>query len=89
MKKKIVRRISGNKKKRNSMMPINTINSNNFAQAIAASVQKKLNSDLSKEKRNIQDIKPINPFITQDDDKNQNNKTTVINNKVNFILNVR
>ena len=84
--KDIVRRISGNKKKRNSMMPINTINSNNFAQAIAASVQKKLNSDLSKEKRNIQDIKPINPFITQDDDKfqNQNNKTTVINNKVNF-----
>ena len=82
--KDIIHRISGNKKKRNSMMPINTINSNNFAQAIAASVQKKLNSDLSKEKRNIQDIKPINPFITQDDDKNQNNKTTVINNKVNF-----
>ena len=82
--KDIIHRISGNKKKRNSMMPINTINSNNFAQAIAASVQKKLNSDLSKEKRNIQDIKPINPFITQDDDKNQNNKTTVINDKVNF-----
>ena len=82
--KDIIHRISGNKKKRNSMMPINTINSNNFAQAIAASVQKKLNSDLSKEKRNIQDIKPINPFITQDDDKNQNNKTTINNNEVNF-----
>ena len=75
----ILNRININKKKRNSF----NINSNNFAKVIAASVQKKLNSDPSKGKNNnIQNIKSINPFIIKEEDKNQNqnNKTTITNN---------
>ena len=86
--KEIMNRISEHKKKRKSLSNINSINSTNFAKAIAASVKNRLNSDPSKGKNmtNIQEIKTINPFISQDVDKNQNNKTTVNNDnyKVNF-----
>ena len=79
----IINKININKKKRNSF----NINSNNFVKVIAANVQKKLNSDPSKDKiNNIQNIKSINPFIIQEDkSQNQNNKTTITNNnKINF-----
>ena len=79
----IINKININKKKRNSF----NINSNNFEKVIAANVQKKLNSDPSKDKiNNIQNIKSINPFIIQEDkSQNQNNKTTITNNnKINF-----
>lgn len=79
----IINKININKKKRNSF----NINSNNFVKAIAANVQKKLNSEQSKDKiNNIQNIKSINPFIIQEDkSQNQNNKTTITNNnKINF-----
>ena len=71
----IINKININKKKRNSF----NINSNNFVKVIAANVQKKLNSDPSKDKiNNIQNIKSINPFIIQEDkSQNQNNKTTI------------
>ena len=86
--KEILNRISEHKRKRKSLSNINSINSTNFAKAIAASVKNRLNSDPSKGKNmtNIQEIKTINPFISQDIDKNQNNKTTVNNDnyKVNF-----
>ena len=72
------------KKKRNTIINTNNINSNNFAKAIAASVQKKLNSFPGQNKENIQDMKTIiNPFISSqqdiDIDINQNNKTEIIN----------
>ena len=73
------------KKKRNTIInTTNNINSNNFAKAIAASVQKKLNSFPGQNKENIQDMKTIiNPFISSqqdiDIDINQNNKTEIIN----------
>ena len=79
----IINKININKKKRNSF----NINSNNFVKVIAANVQKKLNSDPSRDKiNNIQNIKSINPFIIQEDkSQNQNNKTTITNNnKINF-----
>jgi len=79
----IINRISFNKNHRKSLNNINNINRNNFAKAIAASVQKRLNSDPSKGKNNmIQDMKQINPFVIQEKniDKNQNNKTTINNN---------
>ena len=76
----IINKININKKKRNSF----NINSNNFVKVIAANVQKKLNSDPSKDKiNNIQNIKSINPFIIQEDkSQNQNNKTTITNNNI-------
>ena len=73
------------KKKRNTIInTTNNINSNNFAKAIAASVQKKLNSFPGQNKENIQDMKTIiNPFISSQQDIdiniNQNNKTEIIN----------
>ena len=72
------------KKKRNTIINTNNINRNNFAKAIAASVQKKLNSFPGQNKENIQDMKTIiNPFISSqqdiDIDINQNNKTEIIN----------
>ena len=73
------------KKKRNTIINItNNINSNNFAKAIAASVQKKLNSFPGQNKENIQEMKNIiNPFISSQQDIdiniNQNNKTEIIN----------
>ena len=72
------------KKKRNTIINTNNINSNNFAKAIAASVQKKLNSFPGQNKENIQEMKTIiNPFISSqqdiDIDINQNNKTEIIN----------
>ena len=73
------------KKKRNTIInTTNNINSNNFAKAIAASVQKKLNSFPDQNKENIQEMKTIiNPFISSqqdiDIDINQNNKTEIIN----------
>ena len=73
------------KKKRNTIInTTNNINSNNFAKAIAASVQKKLNSFPGQNKENIQEMKTIiNPFISSqqdiDIDINQNNKTEIIN----------
>ena len=73
------------KKKRNTIInTTNNINSNNFAKAIAASVQKKLNCFPGQNKENIQDMKTIiNPFISSqqdiDIDINQNNKTEIIN----------
>ena len=71
------------KKKRNTIInTTNNINSNNFAKAIAASVQKKLNSFPGQNKENIQEMKTIiNPFISykQDININQNNKTEIIN----------
>ena len=73
------------KKKRNTIInTTNNINSNNFAKAIAASVQKKLNSFPGQNKENIQDMKTIiNPFISSKQDIdiniNQNNKTEIIN----------
>ena len=73
------------KKKRNTIInTTNNINRNNFAKAIAASVQKKLNSFPGQNKENIQEMKTIiNPFISSqqdiDIDINQNNKTEIIN----------
>ena len=73
------------KKKRNTIInTTNNINSNNFAKAIAASVQKKLNSFPGQNKENIQEMKTIiNPFISSQQDIdiniNQNNKTEIIN----------
>ena len=72
------------KKKRNTIINTNNINRNNFAKAIAASVQKKLNSFPGQNKENIQEMKTIiNPFISSqqdiDIDINQNNKTEIIN----------
>ena len=72
------------KKKRNTIINTNNINSNNFAKAIAASVQKKLNSFPGQNKENIQEMKTIiNPFISSQQDIdiniNQNNKTEIIN----------
>ena len=71
------------KKKRNTIINTNNINSNNFAKAIAASVQKKLNSFPGQNKENIQEMKTIiNPFISSQQDidiNNQNNKTEIIN----------
>ena len=73
------------KKKRNTIInTTNNINRNNFAKAIAASVQKKLNSFPGQNKENIQDMKTIiNPFISSQQDIdiniNQNNKTEIIN----------
>ena len=72
------------KKKRNTIINTNNINSNNFAKAIAASVQKKLNSFPGQNKENIQEMKTIiNPFISSKQDIdiniNQNNKTEIIN----------
>ena len=72
------------KKKRNTIINKNNINSNNFAKAIAASVQKKLNSFPGQNKENIQEMKTIiNPFISSQQDIdiniNQNNKTEIIN----------
>ena len=73
------------KKKRNTIInTTNNINSNNFAKAIAASVQKKLNSFPGQNKENIQEMKTIiNPFISSKQDIdiniNQNNKTEIIN----------
>ena len=72
------------KKKRNTIInTTNNINSNNFAKAIAASVQKKLNSFPGQNKENIQEMKTIiNPFISSQPDidiNNQNNKTEIIN----------
>ena len=84
--KEIMNRISGYKKKRNSLSNINSINSTNFAKAIAVSVQNKLNSDPSKGKNMDLNMKQINPFISQDMDidKNQNNKNINNNNIVSF-----
>ena len=81
--KEIMNRMSEHKKKRNSL---NNINSNNFVKAIAASVKNKLNSEPSKGKTNIQEIKQVNPFIVPDIniDKIQNKKTEINNNIVNF-----
>ena len=73
------------KKKRNTIInTTNNINRNNFAKAIAASVQKKLNSFPGQNKENIQEMKTIiNPFISSQQDIdiniNQNNKTEIIN----------
>ena len=72
------------KKKRNTIINTNNINRNNFAKAIAASVQKKLNSFPGQNKENIQEMKTIiNPFISSQQDIdiniNQNNKTEIIN----------
>ena len=73
------------KKKRNTIInTTNNINRNNFAKAIAASVQKKLNSFPGQNKENIQEMKTIiNPFISSKQDIdiniNQNNKTEIIN----------
>ena len=72
------------KKKRNTIInTTNNINRNNFAKAIAASVQKKLNSFPGQNKENIQEMKTIiNPFISSQQDidiNNQNNKTEIIN----------
>jgi hypothetical protein len=73
------------KKKRNTIInTTNNINNNNFAKAIAASVQKKLNSFPGQNKENIQEMKTIiNPFISSQQDIdiniNQNNKTEIIN----------
>ena len=72
------------KKKRNTIINTNNINRKNFAKAIAASVQKKLNSFPGQNKENIQEMKTIiNPFISSQQDIdiniNQNNKTEIIN----------
>ena len=73
------------KKKRNTIInTTNNINRNNFAKAIAASVQKKLNSFPGQNKENKQEMKTIiNPFISSQQDIdiniNQNNKTEIIN----------
>ena len=73
------------KKKRNTIInTTNNINRNNFSKAIAASVQKKLNSFPGINKENIQEMKTIiNPFISSQQDIdiniNQNNKTEIIN----------
>ena len=72
------------KKKRNTIINTNNINRSNFAKAIAASVQKKLNSFPGQNKENIQEMKTIiNPFISSQQDIdiniNQNNKTEIIN----------
>ena len=83
----IINRINQHKKKRNSSTNITNINRNNFAKAIATSVQNRLKSDPSKGKNIIQDIKPINPFISQDMDidEDQNQKTEVNNAKTNIV----
>lgn len=89
--KEIMNRISEHKKKRKTLSNVNNINSTNFAKAIAASVKNRLNSDPSKGKNitNIQEMKTINPFISQDMNNIQNNKTEINNDnyKVNFGFN--
>ena len=95
----INKRISEHKKKRNSLGNINSINSTNFAKAIATSVQNRLNSAQAKEKNAIltnQEMKQINPFLSKkenmdidtNNNKSNNNNNLINNNRTQLKINI-
>ena len=86
----IMKRISEHKKKRKSLKEMNNkINNDNIFKIQETNAQNKLNTVPSKGKNIINyNIKEINPFISQDIDKdNSNNNKTTINNLNNNNIN--
>ena len=80
--KEIMSRISEHKKKRNSLKNINNINNNDLFKVGIA--QNKINSVPSKGKNLVnQNIKTINPFMSQDMDIEKKNNNTAINHLSN------